>query len=186
MTEDFITCDFPDLDAFIRELDLLDRNVNAALREGLHAGADIIRDEQRRRILTKPLSKGDGKRKYKRLRKGTLSKLAQGITTSKIYVNSKGALGVTVGYQANAFKPDADGLNVGLTGMVTEFGRPGQSSSHRRKLTMTQTRNGKKHEVEKGSIQPYPHIRSGFDAAVRQASQEVINKYNQVIDKLGE
>lgn len=168
MTEDFITCDFPDLDAFIKKLDLLDKNVNAALREGLNAGADIIRDEQRRRIS------------------GKSAVLAHNINKGSIYTTARGTLGIKTGYQKEAFEQDGEGTSPGLRGMIFEFGRPGHSSAPRRSTTMTQKRSGKKYKVKKGAIQPIPHIRAGHDAAVRQASQEVINKYNQVIDKLGE
>lgn len=181
MSDDFISCDFPDLDEFIRQLDLMDENVNKALREGMESGADIIRDAQRRLILLKPQST-----KSKRRHKGRLSKLAKAIDKGEIFVTKKGKLGINVGYQKEAFQTDTDGFNAGVTGMTIEFGRPGQSTAPRRRETMTQTRNGKRVNVEKGSIQPYPHIRLGHDSHVEQASQEVINKYNQVIDKLGE
>lgn len=181
MSDDFISCDFPDLDEYIRQLDLMDDNVNKALREGLNSGADIIRDAQRRLILGKPTSA-----KSKRKHKGGLAKLAKAIDKGEIFATKKGAIGIKIGYQPEAFKNDAEGFNAGVTGMTIEFGRPGQSSSTRRSSTMVQMRNEKRVSIHKGSIQPYPHIRPGHDSHVEQASQEVINKYNQVIDKLGE
>ena len=178
MSDDFISCEFPDLDDFIRQLDLMDENVNKALREGLNSGADIIRNAQRRLILGKPTSA-----KSRRKHKGRLSRLAQAIDKGEIFTTKKGALGIKIGYQ---FITDDDGFDAVAIGMTIEFGRPGQSSEPRRSKTMTQSRNGKRVEIKKGSIQPYPHIRLGHDTHVEQASQEVINKYNQVIDKLGE
>lgn len=167
-TDDFISCDFPDLDAFIKELDLMDARVNAALRAGLNAGADMIANEQKRRI------------------QGKSRRLAQAIKKGSIYVAKGGGLGISTGYQDDAFRDEGDGFNAGVVGLTFEFGRPGTSSAQRRSETMTQKRHGKRYTVRKGAIQPVPHIRAGHDAAVRQASQEVINKYNQVIDKLGE
>ncbi len=38
----------------------------------------------------------------------------------------------------------------------------------------------------KGTIQPTPHIRRGFDEVVEQAVQTVINHINAEIDKIGE
>lgn len=168
MSDDFISCDFPDLDAFIKKLDLMDENVNAALRTGLNTGADIIISDQRRRI------------------RGKSRRLAQAITKGGIYTTSSGGLGIKTGYQDDAFKTEGDGFNAGVVGMTFEFGRPGQSSAGRRSDTMTQTRHGKRYKVKKGSIQPLPHIRSGFDASVNAASQAVIDAYNREIDKLGD
>ena len=182
-TDDFITCEFPDLDAFIKELDLMDARVNAALRAGLNAGADIIANEQKRRIQNKPLAPvKEGKKR--RISKGTLSKLAKAIGKGEIFVTKGGALGIKVGYQDDAFRDEGDGFNAGIVGMTIEFGRPGQSSSARRRTTMTQTRNGERREIEKGSIQPCSHIRAGFDAAVNRASNEVIAAYEREMDKL--
>lgn len=157
------TSDMPDLEGFIKELDLFDDNVNQALRTALHTAGDMIGQAQKRLAL--PKSK----------------RLAAAISTSRVYTTKDGALGITSGYQAGAFKTDSDGFNAGLVGMVTEFGRPRSS-----RTKMEQTRNGKKYSVTIGKIQPYPHIRRGFDATKEQAAQVLINAYNAEIDKLGD
>lgn len=165
-TDDFISCDFPDLDAFIKELDLMDARVNAALRTGLNAGADIIANEQKRRI------------------QGKSRRLAQAIKKGSIYTTKSGGLGISTGYQDDAFRTDADGFNAGVVGLTYEFGRPGTSSNRRRSKTMMQTRHGKRYKVIKGAIQPVPHIRAGFDAALNSAVNEVITAYEREMDKL--
>lgn len=167
-TEDFISCDFPDLDAFIKELDLMDARVNAALRRGLNAGADVILREQKRRI------------------QGKSRRLAQAIGKGSIYTTKSGGLGISTGYQDDAFRTDADGFNAGVVGMTYEFGRPGTSTNRRRSETMTQTRHGRRFKVRKGAIQPVSHIRAGFDAAVNRAANEVIAEYEREMDKLSE
>ena len=167
MSEEAFSTDMPDLEGFIKELDLFDDNVNQALRTALHTAGDMIGQAQKRLVL--PKSK----------------RLAAAISTSRVYTTKDGALGITSGYQAGAFKTDSDGFNAGLVGMVTEFGRPGQSAQ-RSGDTMTQIRGGKRYSVSKGTIQPYPHIRRGFDATKEQAAQVLINAYNAEIDKLGD
>ena len=157
------TSDMPDLEGFIKELDLFDENVNRALRTALHTAGDMIGQAQKRLVL--PKSK----------------RLAAAISTSRVYTTKDGALGITSGYQAGAFQEDSTGFNPGLVGMVTEFGRPRSS-----RTKMEQTRNGKKYSVTIGKIQPYPHIRRGFDATKEQAAQVLINAYNAEIDKLGD
>lgn len=163
MSEEAFSTDMPDLEGFIKELDLFDDNVNQALRTALHTAGDMIGQAQKRLVL--PKSK----------------RLAAAISTSRVYTTKDGALGITSGYQAGAFKTDSDGFNAGLVGMVTEFGRPRSS-----RTKMEQTRNGKKYSVTIGKIQPYPHIRRGFDATKEQAAQVLINAYNAEIDKLGD
>ena len=170
--------DAPDLEEFIRELDKFDENVNKALRAGLHEVGTMICQSQRRLILSKPRARPERKSKMR------LVKLSEAITTSAIYTTKSGALGITSGYQSGAFKTDSDGFNPGLVGMVTEFGRPGQSAQ-RSGDTMMQTRGGKKYSIGKGTIQPYPHIRRGFDAVKDRAAQVLIDAYNAEIDKLG-
>lgn len=157
------TSDMPDLEGFIKELDLFDDNVNRALLTALHTAGDMIGQSQKRLVLSKS------------------KRLAAAISTSRVYTTKAGALGITSGYQAGAFQEDSTGFNPGLVGMVTEFGRPRSS-----KTKMEQTRNGKKHSVTIGKIQPYPHIRRGFDATKEQAAQVLINAYNAEIDKLGD
>ena len=163
MSEEAFSTDMPDLEGFIKELDLFDDNVNQALRTALHTAGGMIGQAQKRLVL--PKSK----------------RLAAAISTSRVYTTKDGALGITSGYQAGAFKTDSDGFNAGLVGMVTEFGRPRSS-----RTKMEQTRNGKKYSVTIGKIQPYPHIRRGFDATKEQAAQVLINAYNAEIDKLGD
>lgn len=163
--DETFSMDTPDLEGFIKELDMFDENVNNALRTGLHEAGDMICQAQRRMIQWKS------------------QRLSDAISTGKVFVTKGGALGITSGYQEDAFKIDSDGFNPGLVGMVTEFGRPG-TSSHRSGENMTQTRNGKKYTVKKGRIQPYSHIRRGFDSAKEQAVQKLITAYDQELDKL--
>lgn len=187
--------DAPDLEEFIRELDKFDENVNKALRAGLHEVGTMICQSQRRLILSKPRAKPERKSKMR------LVKLSEAITTSAIYTTKSGALGITSGYQSSAFKSDSDGFNPGLVGKITEFGRPGKSAQHssktmkqmRKRIPNKQTASRKdwqpavptEVEIEKGTIQPYPHIRRGFDAVKDRAAQVLIDAYNAEIDKLG-
>lgn len=156
------TSDMPDLEGFIKELDLFDDNVNQALRTAMHTAGDMIGQAQKRLVLSKS------------------KRLAAAISTSRVYTTKDGALGITSGYQAGAFQEDSTGFNPGLVGMVTEFGRPRSS-----RTKMEQTRNGKKYSVTIGKIQPYPHIRRGFDAVKDRAAQVLIDAYNAEFDKLG-
>ena len=187
--------DAPDLENFIRELDMFDENVNKALRAGLHEVGTMICQEQRRLILSKPRAKPERKSKMR------LVKLADAIKTSRIYTTKSGALGITSGYQAGSFKTDSEGFNPGLVGMVTEFGRPGTSAQRagkkmkqmRKRIPNKGTAKRKdwepavptEVEIDKGTIQPYPHIRRGFDAVKDRAAQVLIDAYNTEIDKLG-
>lgn len=165
MSEIFDT-DLPDLQGFIKELDLLDENVNAAVRQGMHKGADIILAEQRRRadVTGVPF-------------------LARHINKGAVYTTKRGSIGITTGYQSEAFKPDADGKNAGVIGLTYEFGRPGQSRT-RSKDTMKQTRNGKTVEVSKGKISPRPHIRPAFDAKIKEASDRTIEALSRETGKV--
>ena len=157
--------DMPDLESFIKELDMFDENVNKALRTAMHEAGDMVCQAQKRLILSKS------------------RRLSEAITTGRVYTTRDGALGITSGYQAGSFKTDSEGFNPGLVGMVTEFGRPGESP-RRSGEVMSQRRNGKIYKVRKGAIQPYPHIRRGFDAVKEQAAQTLINAYNAELDKL--
>lgn len=165
--DETFSMDTPDLEGFIKELDMFDDNVNKALRSALHEAGNEICQAQRRMIQWKS------------------QRLSDAISTGKVFVTKGGALGITSGYQSGAFEEDSTGFNAGLVGMVTEFGRPGQSAQ-RSGDTMTQTRGGKRYSISKGTIQPYPHIRRGFDATKEQAAQVLINAYNAEIDKLGD
>lgn len=200
--DETFSMDTPDLEGFIKELDMFDENVNNALRTGLHEAGDMICQAQKRLIESKPASITEGKyKKYKRRSKNRQKRLANSITTGKIYTNKEGALGITSGYQSEAFTNDADGFNPGLVGMVTEFGRPGTSAQRsgkkmkqkRKRIPNKGTAKRKdwepavptEVEIDKGTIQPYPHIRRGFDAVKDRAAQVLIDTYNAEIDKLG-
>lgn len=184
-TELFST-DLPDIESFIKELDMFDENVNNALRTGLHEAGNLICQAQKRLIKSKPASTAEGKyKRYNRESKHRLKRLSEAIKTGRVYATRDGALGITSGYQADAFETDSDGFNPGTVGMVTEFGRPGHSQQ-RTYNTMVQVRNGEKVEIDKGTIQPYSHIRRGFDSVKEQAAQKLIDAYNAEIDKLGD
>lgn len=165
MSEEIFSTNMPDLQSFIRELDLFDENVNRALRTAMHEAGNMICLAQRRLVKSQ--------------------RLAAAITTGQVYTTKKGSLNISVGYQPEAFKTDGDGFNPGVVGMVTEFGRPGQSPQ-RSGDTMKQTRGGKKYTVKKGTIQPRPHIRPGFDSTKEAAAQKLINAYSAEINKLGD
>lgn len=169
MSNEFFSMEMPDLDGFIKKLDMYDRQQNEALRTALHQVGDNMKQAQRRRISG--VKAGD--------------KLSEFITRGEVYTTKKGSLGIRSGYQAGAFKTDSEGFNPGVVGMTWEFGRPGQSP-RRSGATMTQTRNGKKVTVRKGAIQPVPHIRAGADDTFEQNWQTLVNAANSVTDKLGE
>ena len=162
---DAFYCDLPDLQGFIRQLDLLDGNVNAAVRQGMNEGADIILAEQRRRADATGVPF-----------------LARHIGKGRIYSTKRGGLGITTGYQAEAFGADEDGKNVGVVGLTYEFGRPGQSRT-RSSDKMKQQRGGKVVEVSKGKIAPRPHIRPAFDAKVKEASDRTIEAVSRETGK---
>lgn len=158
--------ELPDLQGFIRELDLLDDKVNAAVRKGMNEGADIILAEQRRRADTTGVPF-----------------LSRHIDKRKIYSTKRGGLGITTGYQTEAFKADEDGKNAGVIGMTYEFGRPGQSRT-RSVDKMKQRRGGKIVEVSKGKISPRPHIRPAFDAKIKEASDRTIEALSRETGKV--
>lgn len=164
MSEEIFSTNMPDLQSFIKELDLFDENVNKALRTAMHEAGNMICLAQRRLVKSQ--------------------RLAAAISTSAVYTTKDGALGITSGYQSSAFKSDSDGFNPGLVGMVTEFGRPGESPQRSDPETNRRVK-GKTYKVKKGTIQPYPHIRRGFDAVKDRAAQVLIDAYNAEIDKLG-
>lgn len=182
MSDDFISADFPNLDSFIKQLDLMNENVNKTLRNALYEAGKMIEQEQKRCILGAAYQKKEKKKGGSTLG----ARLAPHISVGKIFPTKKGSLSISSGYQDDAFKTEADGFNPGVVGMTWEFGRPGQSSSYRRNENMRQKRNGKTLKVKKGAIQPVPHIRRGFDNVKEQAAQTVIEAYNREIDKLSE
>lgn len=169
MSNEFFSMEMPDIQGFIKKLDMYDQQQNEALLTALHKVGDNMKQAQKRRIEGAKVGE----------------KLSKHITCGKVYTTKKGVLGITSGYQAGAFKTDSDGFNPGIVGMTWEFGRPGQSPQ-RSGTTMTQTRNGKKVTVRKGAIQPVPHIRFGADDTLEQNVQTLVNAANSVTDKLGE
>ena len=169
MSNEFFSMEMPDIQGFIKKLDMYDQRQNEALLTALHKVGDNMKQAQKRRISG--------------VKAG--NKLSEFITRGEVYTTKNGSLGIQSGYQSGAFKTDSEGFNPGVVGMTWEFGRPGQSP-RRSGDTMTQTRNGKKVTVKKGAIQPVPHIRAGFDDTVEQNVQTLINAVNAVTDKLGE
>lgn len=165
--EEAFSMEMPDLQGLIQRLNMFEKEQNEAVRKALNDIGDNIAAAQRR--LIQGVEGGD--------------RLAKHISKGRVYTTRKGVLGITAGYQAGAFKTDSNGFNAGIVGMVREFGRPGKST-YRSKPTMTQTRNGKKVEVSKGTIQPHPHIRLGFDQTLEQNVQTLVDAVNAVIDKL--
>lgn len=181
MADELFSTELPDIQALIKTLDVFNENVNKAVREGINKGADIILAEQKRLAP---------------------EKLSEYISKGKLYVTKKGVVGITTGYQSNAFKSDENGSNHGLAGMVYEFGRPGKSPNRtdekmkqkRKRIPNKETAKRKdwekavltEVEIDKGTIQAQPHIRRGFDNKVSEAVQTVIDYINAEIDKLGE
>lgn len=169
MSDAVFSMDMPDLQSLIKKLDMFDTKQNEALREALHRVGQNMQQAQKRRIGS---AKGG-------------DKLSEAITVSKVYTTKNGTLGITSGYQETAFKTDSEGFNPGIVGAMREFGRPGKSSQRRGEY-MSQNRNGKKVKIKKGTIQPTPHIRPGFDETLEQNVQLVADAVNKVIDRLGE
>ncbi len=173
-TRDFITADYPDIDSFIKELDMFDENVNKALRSSIHICGEKIAGAQKRKIRFKS------------------KRLADAISVGSVYTTEDGALGITVGYQSSAFDVDYDTDNptrIGVVGLVYEFGRPGQSSATRSSPETYRHINGdifSGFKVKKGTIRPIPHIRSGFDEIKPFCAKILINAFNAEIDKLGD
>ena len=173
MSEEIFSTELPDIKAMIKKLDLLDEDVNKAIREAMHEGADIIMKEQ------------------KRLISDVSPKLADTISKSNVYATRKGEIGISVGYQQSAFKEDSEGFNPGVVGMTWEFGRPGQSSQRSGK-TMKQKRMvndstgekvAKEIDVKKGKIDPHPHIWKGFDTKKAAAVKVVADAVERIVKK---
>lgn len=184
MSDVTFSTELPDFNELIRKLDMFDENVNKAVRSALHKGADMMVAEQ------------------KRLISGKSKRLAAHISKSRIYTTKKGNIGITAGYQPDAFSFDDEGFNPGVVGMVYEFGRPGQSPERKGdKMTQTRKRIPNKKtakrkdweeavptevEISKGTIQPVPHIRRGFDNVREKAVNLVIDAVQKETDKIGE
>ena len=172
-TSDFLTADFPDIDSFIKELDMFNENVNKALLSAIHTCGDMIAGAQRRKIRFKS------------------KRLSDAIRAGGIYTTDSGAFGINVGYQYDAFEVDYDSDNstkLGVIGLVYEFGRPGQSSATRQSPETYRHLNGNPSgfKVKKGAIQPIPHIRKGFDEIKPYCVKILIKSYNAEINKLGD
>lgn len=183
MADEFFSTELPDIQGLIKQLNMMNENVNKAVRDGLHKGADIILAEQ------------------KRLAPDKLD-LAGHISKSKLYVTEKGVIGITTGYQPNAFKPDENGINHGVVGMTYEFGRPGKhprrssEEMEQKRKRIPNKKSAKRKDwkkavptrvkINKGTIQAQPHIRRGFDNKVNEAVQILIKHINNAIDKAGE
>lgn len=162
--------EMPDIQGLIKKLDMMDENVNKAVREGLKDGADIIMKEQKRLIVSKS------------------QRLADSITKSRVYANKKNQLGVQTGYQAGAFKEEKDGKTPpGRVGMILEFGRPGQKGKTEITQTRTKTQDGEKVKVKvkvkNGKIEPVPHIRRGFDTKKEEAVNTVAEGLEKAVEK---
>ena len=164
MSEEVFNTEIPDIKEMIKKLNLLDEDVNKAIREAMHEGADIIMNEQ------------------KRLISDVSPKLAEAIGKSTVYTTKKGEIGISVGYQQSVFKTDSEGFNPGVVGMTWEFGRPG-TSSQRSGKTMEQTRNGKTFTVKKGKIDPHPHIHKGFNAKKAAAVGKISDAVERIVRK---
>ena len=187
MAAETFQTDLPDLQGFIKQLDLLDDNVNKSVRENIRKGGGVICAEQ------------------KRLAEAINPKLADAIDLSRVYVTKKGVIGITSGYQADAFKTDAEGFNPGVVGVTYEFGRPGGSPG-RTKETMKQkrrirtaiktTKKGKvikdrskpaepkEIDVKKGYVPASPHIRRGFDMKLEDAIGVIFSGINDEVKKV--
>lgn len=162
-SSEVFSADEPDLNKFFKDLDLLKEDVYTAAASGLRSGGEMIRDRQ------------------KQLAGQISSHLPEKITCSGVKVSKNGALSVESGY--TDFE---DGWAV--VGMVFEHGRPGQSSGRKNeKRYWSYRRLGKGKLIslaqKKGTIQPRPHIRRGFDEMVGAASGEVIKTVNSAVDR---
>lgn len=145
----------PKIQDFIKSLNLLDDKVAEAVRTGLHAGAEIIADEQRRIISVRS------------------QKLPKLIMVGYIRTKKNGNVYCDVGYTAEAIKENPETT-------VLEFGRPASG-----KKTMKQVRYGKTVEVKIGKVEAYSHIRRGFDNKNAEAAQKLIDVVSEEIDKAG-
>ena len=182
MADEFFSAELPDIQGFIKDLDLLNENINKAVRDGLHKGADIILAEQKRLAPSK-------------------LNLSDYISKGNVYVTKKGVLGVAVGYLSDAFVPDENNVNHGVIGALYEFGRPGKTPERsgkemeqKRKRIPNKSEKRKywkkavptRVKINKGTIQAQSHIRRGFDNVVEQAAQAVIDSISAELDKLGD
>lgn len=165
MSDDFFQMEMPDLDGFIRELDLLNEQVSEAVREGMHEGAEIVAREQRAEAAA-----------------AGIVFVADYIDISDVYSSQRGSLGISTGFMPRAFEQH-DGKQPGVVGLTYEFGRPGQSRNRSRD-TMYQTRNGKTFRIKKGRINPRPFLRPGFDRKTGEASQKIIDCVTKKLERV--
>ena len=163
MAEEVFSTDCPDLQAFIKSLDLLDDKISAAVVDAMGSAANTIVNEQKR------LVQSGHPRLVRYIKKGTLR------------VSKKGSVYVDCGYLPDAFNSVEDGTNMGVYGVSVEFGRPG--TGKRSGTEMKQKRHGKEVTVKKGRIQPQSHIIRGFENKVNEASNAVIEAVNRVLDE---
>ncbi len=160
---EIFSSELPDIQKFIKDLDLLDKNVNNAVLNAMHKDADIIVNEQRRLAP---------------------ERLAKYITKGEIRVSKKGNITIDCGYQSEAFETYEGSTNMGVYGVAVEFGRPG--TGKRSGKTMKQTRHGKEVDINKGTIQPQSHIIKGYDNKIEKAVNTVIDSVNKELDKFGD
>lgn len=161
MAESFST-ESPNLQGFLKSLNLLENNVNTAVRKSMHDGAEIILKEQKRLVSNHP-------------------RLVKHITAGQLRVSKNGRMFIDCGYSDKAFQTVEGKTNMGVYGVSVEFGRPGKGK--RSKKTMNQIRYGKQVEVDKGSIQPQSHIIRGFENKASEVANAVINSVNKELNK---
>ena len=104
MSNEFFSMEMPDIQGFIKKLDMYDQRQNEALLTALHQVGDNMKQAQRRRISG--------------VKAG--NKLSEFITRGEVYTTEKGSLGIRSGYQKEAFKPDSDGFNPGVGDTMTQ------------------------------------------------------------------
>lgn len=176
---EFFTMDLSDLQDLIERLMFFEDEYFDVIIEGMHKAADVILREQKRLISSKSTKLAEAI-DYDGIGTNTTTYYSpskmENITRDIVYIRC--------GYLEDAFDEDADGFNAGIVGTMYEYGRPGKSNDSRRmSKTMTQVRNGKEVEVSKGTIQPQPHIRRGFDNVREKAVEIVIDTIMQELDK---
>ncbi len=183
MSESVFDMELPDIQGLIKKLDMYDKKQNETVRNALVKIGDNMADVQRRLISGAKV--------------GEL--LSPYIKRSRIYTTKKGLLGVTAGYQPSAFR-SVGKLNPGVVGMTYEFGRPGKSPG-RSGNTMEQIRkripnksakrSGQQKAVparvtiEKGTIQPVPHIRPAYHQTLAENIRILADAVQEAITKTG-
>lgn len=214
MSEEMFSTDMPDLESFIRQLDMFDDEQNKVILETMHDIGNNIEHSQKRLISKSKVA----------------DLLIDAIEQSSIYTNKNGVICVSVGYHTDVFNYKdterkqfrthtvsrqgivhdadywmyADREHAGVIGLTYEFGRPGKSAPHHRNSPkMKQVRKripnkkGTKRKywmkavpteisINKGVIQPVPHIRRGFDMVLGQNIDQLVNAVNRVLDKLSD